>query len=167
MVDDAQKSAADLMSNANAYLSDAQQTVEQLLSEAKSTAQQLLDTARERATRESTELIDNAQRQAKALQQAANEYREQALAAVANHREVLNDLSQRITALREQWAQSHIAITEQVARAGSHFAQAENKANELNASLQERREELTNMMSGIFSGIRIADEDNESSADNQ
>jgi NifB/MoaA-like Fe-S oxidoreductase len=125
----------------------------------------MMETARDSAVRESTDLVDSAARQAKAIQQGANVYREQAIAAVNSHRDVLNDLTERIAALREQWAQSHIAITEQVARAGTHFAQAENRANELSTSLQERREELSNLMANLSAGIR-SPEQNENVQEN-
>ena len=159
IIDDAQQSAAELMSNASNYVSDAHNTVEQLLAEAKSTSQQMLDNARETATADSRELIENATRQARAIQSAATEYRDHAIAAVAHHRGILQELTERITALREQWAQSHIAITEQVARAGTHFAQAENKATELVSVLNERQEELSNSLSGIGSGIALGESD--------
>jgi hypothetical protein len=155
MIDDAQQASAELMGNANNYLNDTQQTVEQLMREAKSASQHLLDTTRESAQSESRQLIDSATRQAQAIQEAAMQYRDQAVAAVAHHRTVLQDLNERISALREQWAQSHMAITEQVARAGTHFAQAENRASELVAVLNEKQEEFTNSLSSIMGGIQV------------
>ena len=94
-------------------------------------------------------------KQAQAIQEAAMQYRDQAVAAVAHHRTVLQDLTERISALREQWAQSHVAITEQVARAGTHFAQAENRASELVSALNEKQEEFTNSLSSIMGGIQV------------
>ena len=141
--EDASKSHASTIADAQAKLQASEKQAELIVSQAQTKADEIVRTS-----------TQNSRAEAEALRQAAIAYRDNVLVSVDANRKVLDDLTKRIADLRAQWFDAQSTMTQIANQAGARFTEAEAAAAEVFARITDSRASLTDTFANFAQEIK-------------
>ena len=133
----------------SATISDGQNKLQQ----AESQAEQIVAQAQAKADEIIRKASQDSQAESAALRQAAITYRDTVLSSIDTNQKIFEDLTKRISELREQWFDTQSTLTKISNQAGTRFSDAESSAAEVFSRISDSRIALSESFANFAQAI--------------
>lgn len=155
---DARALSEEASRNYSATITDGQNKLQQ----AESQAAQIVSQAQSKADEIIQKASQDSQAETATLRQAAIAYRDSVLASIDTNQKIFEDLSKRISELREQWFDAQSTLTKISNQAGTRFSEAESSTAEVFSRISDSRIALSESFANFAQVIAAKKPDQES-----
>lgn len=156
---DARALSEEASRNYSATITDGQNKLQQ----AESQAAQIVSQAQAKADEIIQKASQDSQAETATFRQAKIAYRDTVLASIDTNQKIFEDLSKRISELREQWFDAQSTLTKISNQAGTRLSESESSAAEVFLRINESRIALSESLANFAQVIEAKKPDQESS----